>query len=185
MDYLLRLDTSITSWLSIIVPHTPFADTIFKFLSLQGAAIAIWAVIIALLVFFEEKKDKKFIIYFAISLSLAYFSSEILKNLILRVRPVNTFPSLLGVCPTTFAFPSGHAAVSFAAATILSVFDRKRLPFYFIFAVLITFSRIYLQCHYFLDTVGGAMLGVGVALTVLKVLRLNHVKRSPKHAHRT
>lgn len=172
MELIARLDITITNLLNSLLPHAAFFDSIFKFLSLQGATIIIWIVILAILILFEEKRDKKFIIYFFLSIALAYLFTEFLKNLTFRVRPEVTYQSLIGMCPATFAFPSGHAAVAFAASTILSVFDRKRRFIYILFAILISLSRIYLQCHFLLDVVGGALLGIAVSLIVLRILRI-------------
>lgn len=171
MELIAKLDITITNLLNSLIPHTSFFDTVFKFLSLQGATIIIWIVILAILILFEEKRDKKFIFYFFVSIALSYFLAEFLKNLTFRIRPEVTYSSLAGVCPTTFAFPSGHAAVAFAASTILGVFDRKRLVLYILLAVLISLSRIYLQCHYLLDVLGGALVGIGVSLLVLTVFK--------------
>ncbi|MFA6513419.1 MAG: phosphatase PAP2 family protein, partial [Patescibacteria group bacterium] len=53
------------------------------------------------------------------------------------------------------------------AATILAYFDKKRRWFYYIIAVLISYSRIYLGCHYFLDVVAGTILGFVISKIIL------------------
>jgi undecaprenyl-diphosphatase len=86
------------------------------------------------------------------------------KLLVHRHRP---FVPQLGPHETTHSFPSGHAATSFACATVLSAFaPRLRLPLYAL-AVLIAFSRLYNGVHYPTDVVAGAVLGALTALLLL------------------
>ena len=69
----------------------------------------------------------------------------------------------------THSFPSGHATVAFACATVLALaVPRLRVPF-FVLAALIAFSRVYVGVHYPFDVLAGAVLGVGLA-TALRML---------------
>ena len=79
-------------------------------------------------------------------------------------RPV---PEPLLEAPSTFSFPSGHATVSFACATLLAAaVPRLRWPFYAL-AALIAFSRVYVGVHYPADVLAGALLGVALARALL------------------
>ena len=94
-----------------------------------------------------------------------------LKEWIERDRPPVADPEpepLVGL-PATYSFPSGHATVAFACATILALaVPRLRWPLYAL-AGLIAFSRVYVGVHFPLDVVAGAALGVGIA-TALRML---------------
>jgi undecaprenyl-diphosphatase len=91
----------------------------------------------------------------------------VIKWLFMRERPYVSadFPST--VCPSDYSFPSGHAALSFASAVMLGHFDRKRKPLYYLTAVIISYSRIFLYCHYLSDVVAGAILGSLVSAVFL------------------
>lgn len=189
MITLLNFDSIITTFLQKLIPHTLSFDYFFSFFSLKGSSIFIWILVIALVVILEERKnprlsirDKKFIILFLVSFLLTALLSDIVfKNIFMRLRPNiligsgNLIPTTYGtvlnrslsICPLDFSFPSAHAATAFAAATILTFFDKKRKWFYYFVAVLISFSRIYLGCHYFFDVVVGAALGYIVSRLLL------------------
>ena len=97
--------------------------------------------------------------------------SGALKPAIERDRPPvsRPVPEPLLETPSTFSFPSGHATVSFACATVLALaVPRLRMPLYAL-ATLIAFSRVYVGVHYPFDVLAGAVLGVGIA-TALRML---------------
>jgi undecaprenyl-diphosphatase len=96
---------------------------------------------------------------------LAESISGALKLWIERDRPPvsRPVPEPLLEAPSTYSFPSGHATVAFACATVLVLaVPRLRWPL-FALAALIAFSRVYVGVHYPLDVLAGAALGVAIA----------------------
>lgn len=162
MMTILSVDYFLTSLFNKLILHNKFFDYFFSFFSMKGGSILIWMVIIVLLIIFEEKINKKFILYFLIALGITSTVVFGLKNTVRRARPTT-------VCEKDFSFPSAHAATAFAAAGILTYFDKKRKWFYYTVAVLISYSRIYLGCHYFLDVVSGALVGYIISQLLLFV----------------
>ncbi len=168
LNSLLQFDARLSLFISTLIPHNPATNLFFRFFSLQASSLPIWIVIVALLIFFEEKIDKRFIIYLLISLVVTSVIVLGLKNTIRRPRPVITVSSLKK-CDSDFSFPSGHTSIAFAVSTILAGFDKKRKWFYYIVAIFISFSRIYLQCHFVLDVLGGFLIGYLVSKLTLKL----------------
>jgi undecaprenyl-diphosphatase len=80
-------------------------------------------------------------------------------------------PKALISLPSGSSFPSGHTATSFACATVLSFFVPRAAPAFYLLALAIGFSRIYVGVHWPLDVLGGAVLGVAVGLAVTALLR--------------
>ncbi|MFN4213062.1 MAG: phosphatase PAP2 family protein [Microgenomates group bacterium] len=184
VNQLISLDNKLTLFFQNLFPHNRLFDLLFSFFSLRGTTVFIWIIIIILAIIFEEKKypgissrDKKFIISFILSLLITFFLvNVVLKNVIHRPRPQissTNFNRLKLIptnsCPTDFSFPSGHASISFAAATIISVFDKKRKWFYYLIATTIAYSRIYLGCHFFADVFFGVLLGYLISKGVFKL----------------
>ncbi len=187
LNAFLQLDSQATQFINALIPHNQFFDSFFSFFSLRGNSIFIWLSVALLLIFFEEKIHKKFILYLLFALCISSLLVFGLKNIVQRSRPIQTdsnpstslrvnrlqlIQPISTICPTDFSFPSGHAATAFAAATVLAVFDKKRGWFYFFVAVLIGISRIYLGCHYFFDVLTGGLIGYLISAACLRLKKL-------------
>jgi undecaprenyl-diphosphatase len=119
-------------------PHNPLIQTVFSLITLAGGSFVIWSLPFAIHMVAGKKYDRRFLFYFILSFLLAsILSNYILKNVFMRTRPYILFELYSPVCPPDFSFPSGHATVSFAAATMLARYDRKRKYLYYIAAVLL------------------------------------------------
>ena len=103
-----------------------------------------------------------------IAVALADWSSMGLKALVDRPRPPLRYaePKTLVAIPHDASFPSGHAATSFAAATMLAFAFPRLAPLLYVLAAAVAFSRVYVGVHYPLDVIGGAFMGVLVALAL-------------------
>jgi membrane-associated phospholipid phosphatase len=103
-----------------------------------------------------------------IAVALADWSAIGMKALFDRDRPPLRYPEpdALVRVPLDGSFPSGHAATSFAGATILAFAFPCLAPLLYVLAAAVAFSRVYVGVHYPLDILGGAVLGILVAFAV-------------------
>ena len=94
-----------------------------------------------------------------------------LRQWIGRVRPSLVYPEPRPLVPTphTGSFPSGHSATAFACATVIAWGSPRLAVPVFVLAALVAWSRVYVGVHWPLDVLGGAALGVLVAIALLKL----------------
>lgn len=154
------------------LPHNVLFDTIFSFISGIGTAGFVWVVIILILFIWEELKDKQGFYALIMALVLSYAIVEVgIKNFFRRPRPYITMPNIIeiGTISNSFSFISGHATVSFAAAYVLSHHHRRGKWVYYLLALLIAFSRIYLGKHYPSDVILGIILGYLIGFACIRI----------------
>ncbi len=115
----------------------------------------------------DNKQLKQKAAYTAAAILLNTATTTLLKNVVKRDRPYNTFT---GIFPdkieSDFAFPSGHTSSAFATATSLAITTKK---WYIAVPALawsagVGYSRIYLGQHYPSDVIMGALVGSSSAL---------------------
>ena len=109
-----------------------------------------------------------------------------LKYAIGRDRPYvdRPLPEPLLTAQLDLALPSGHAATSFAGATVLTLLVPRLGPALYALAVAISLSRVYVGVHFPLDVVAGAVLGVAVGWAVALLARRGRAARRPAGAAR-
>jgi undecaprenyl-diphosphatase len=100
--------------------------------------------------------------------------ATLLKLVVGTRRPSGGGPLI--AIPHSDSFPSGHAATSFACATVLTALVPRAAPAFYVLALAIGYSRVYVGVHWPLDVVGGAVLGVATALLLLAVTRRRSVR---------
>jgi undecaprenyl-diphosphatase len=119
--------------------------------------------------FFIRKERSKALIIIGLALITVGISdpvcNRVIKPAVHRMRPCNPNVHIdharyLSGRKTSKSFPSSHAMNMFAEAMLFSLFYRKRALWFFTFAALIGFSRIYVGVHYPLDVAGGAIGGI-------------------------
>lgn len=141
--------------------RTPFLDSIaVPFSNVFNGGI-LWFVLCAVLLLFRKTRSTGVLILF--SMAVAYLTGEVaLKNIICRLRPCNIDTSVILALkmPSSYSFPSGHTASSFAAATAIFAKNKKWGTVAICLGALVGFSRLYLFVHFPTDVLAGMVLGI-------------------------
>lgn len=138
--------------------------TIWQILSLFGEiqywiGLGVGVLIIYQLLPHRDKKKIAWIIFALLPAIIFSYQITYLLKLWFKV-PRPCFGS--DQCPTSYSFPSGHATVIFAFASVFSLETRKK-RFYlavFILAILVSLSRVFLNYHTYADILAGALIGM-------------------------
>ena len=149
----------------------PVMDKIMIFITTLGDKGIIWIIIGIILLSMKKYRKVGFTLLIALLVN-ALIGEGILKNIVQRPRAFITYPDISIIInpPSSFSFPSGHTASSFAAATVLGYYFKGWRYILYIFASLIAFSRLYLFVHYPSDIIFGILLGVICGLITIRLM---------------
>jgi undecaprenyl-diphosphatase len=146
--FFLTLFTSLPDW------PTPFITLITQ-LGSPVLLITLFAVPLVL----GKGKIRAMAAVLLIGLLLGNMVMNDLKNIVERPRPDD--PRTSNYIGGSYSFPSGHALLTFLAASIIGGFLgwKYRLAVY-LAASLVAISRLYLGVHYATDVLAGALIGL-------------------------
>lgn len=118
------------------------------------------------------RKIREIILVFSSGV-VAWIVASVIKSLIVSPRP---FMAISTITPLFYhggmdSFPSGHATFFFALATSLYLSHRSIGLWYMLVALIVCFGRVASGVHFPADILGGAVLGVLIALILGAFLR--------------
>jgi len=166
--------------------HSPLWDYSMTLFTLTPTWLLFYATIVLIIIKKHGKKSLFVFVAIALMILCADQFAGILKHTVQRLRPSND-PSLSMFVHVffkkggEFGFVSAHAANTFAIATFTSLLFRnlKYSIYIFIWAIIISYSRIYLGVHYPGDVICGAILGTAVAFGIFKLMNYAESRLSP------
>jgi undecaprenyl-diphosphatase len=101
---------------------------------------------------------------------------QVVKKYFPRSRPVCILPNVnvIGKRLTSGSFPSGHTATSFALAVVFSYHWGDFTCLFFMMAVLIGVTRIYVGAHFPFDVFWGGLIGFSISNAIMVFLLIAH-----------
>lgn len=160
--------------------HTAFLDTILPYVTHMGEATFIIPVLFLLFLFPRFRKGR-----FALALVLCnvtpFLVVQVIKGIVNAPRPLLYFnyATWINRVPGQpenlfYSFPSGHSEGSFALFCFLSLILPKRYAaagiLFFLVALSIGYSRMYLSQHFFADVYAGSLLGTFCCALVFRII---------------
>jgi undecaprenyl-diphosphatase len=150
----------------------PVFNVIMPIISEIGSGEVLFAVSLILFVVRRKKAGGRLALLLLAGLTITYYIVYFLKISTARPRPFSVFTDAnIIAAEKSFSFPSGHAAQSFMAATVLSGTFPKWRGVLLTAAALVAYSRIYLGAHFLTDVLGGAVIGMIVGYGLLNISR--------------
>ena len=185
MDFIIDLDKSLFIFLNSL--GSEFFDNFWLCISAKDTWI--WLYLFSLILLLTGKKENFIQIgfsyydikptyinwfYFLLGIILLIVftdqSSNMFKDYFQRLRPchdpdlLNLFRTVKESCGGLYSFFSAHAANSFAFATFIFFMTKKSYrnlsSLLFAWALIVSYSRIYIGVHFPLDIIFGAVYGI-------------------------
>ena len=180
LSMLKTMDTMV--FLTVNSHHNAYFDSVMWLVSGK----LIWVPMYVSL-FFVLLKNYSYKVVFAILLAIGVvilftdsFTAQVIRPWVCRLRPSNLdnpMSSMVhivdGYRGGAYGFPSNHASNTWGLAFFITfLFRRYKLTFFFfLWALLVCYSRMYLGVHYFGDLLIGGLLALAGASTVFYVFR--------------
>lgn len=165
-------------FLDELVEHrNPFWDVPSLVFNTIGAGIVgVFVVPIGVAMMFLIRRRPWAALYWTLAVGLSGGAVQIVKHLFGRARPLDIL-----VVSDYGSFPSGHTANAATMAVVLGIVLRRVWVWIagLVYTILMLLSRTYLGAHWLTDTIGGVLLGVGVAV-VLWTPFANRLLREPR-----
>ena len=170
-EHLIAFDHFLRAW--VVTHRSPVLNGAMSALSIVGQGGVIWLLIGGGLTAWGRLAWRDFARLALAVLVASLVVDGVLKPAFQRVRPFGGTPEIpvIGRLPVTASFPSGHSANAFASAFVLARLAPAGRVFWWLLAVAVAFSRVYLGVHYPLDVIAGSLVGVACAALALRVTR--------------
>jgi len=174
-QHILELDKDLFLYLNGF--YNDYWDTVMLMITRKETWYPFYLIIIFFAIRNYRSKSLLVLLFLALAVLVSDQFSVLIKETVQRLRPVHE-PAIESLVHNVLrkgglhGFVSSHAANSFAIFVFTSRVFKNR-GYYFLlllWAILISYSRIYSGVHYPLDILGGALVGWGIGYGFYKAL---------------
>lgn len=168
---------SADTWMFYAINHgmsNPFFDWLMPVITDRTTWFPVWGVVVLALVIYYLRQKRyqglwSLLLIAVIITASDQISSSLIKPSVERIRPSNALEDVNLLVPRTksYSFPSSHATNFFAAAAFFTWLVPRGWVWYFLIAMIVSLSRTYVGVHYPGDLLGGAVIGVITAVSVV------------------
>lgn len=189
LNHLLEIDKELFLYLNQF--YNDYWDIIMVLFTRKETWLPLYLIIVWFFVRNYRSKALMIIFFMILTVVASDQLSGLVKDIFQRLRPVHD-PAIEALVHNVlrkgglYGFVSSHAANSFSIVVFSAyIFKNKGYSFLLlIWALLISYSRIYSGVHFPLDVLGGALLGAAIGYSMFKILMFieNHffIARPPK-----
>jgi undecaprenyl-diphosphatase len=169
------MDASLFQMVNGLAGRTPWLDGVMIF-SAEFLPIVFFLAFV-ILYFSMQAHQQRGAFLAGLATLLALAIAILISSLFPRPRPYMTQAAHLLIPRSNDpSFPSDHATLSFAIASMVWWYNRKLGMVFIVLALLVGFSRVYVGTHYPLDVIGGAALGTAVSWFVQRLANRGRIK---------
>ncbi len=187
-DSLLRFDEQL--FLQINGMNNPWWDTAMLFFTRKETWIPLYVALFWLIIRNYGRRSWLILIFLAIGVVVSDQGTGIIKEIIGRLRPgyneqIGNLTHIVLRKGGTYGFPSTHAANTFFVLAFTGYLFRNRITFtvLLLWALLVSYSRIYTGAHFPLDIAAGWIFGLLTGWLFYRLLVIaelkGHVRRKP------
>jgi undecaprenyl-diphosphatase len=177
IDDLTRIDEQL--FLALNGQVSPFIDQLMFFISEKYVWIPFYIILLAFIIRKYHWKTIWIVIGAILLITLTDQLSNVLKDGVKRFRPCkdpeigHLVHIVNNYCRSSYGFVSGHAANSMALAVLISLLFRNKWVTFgmVLWAVIVSYSRVYLGVHFPGDVMGGWLVGLIFSFMIYYILR--------------
>lgn len=184
-----QLDTDLFVWLNSL--YAPWLDPLMIWVTERNTWIPFYALLVSWIVYRYRKQATGILLTIIAAVALAdQVASSVIKPLTHRLRPCHELALQKLIhpvleCGGQYGFVSSHAATTLALATSLWLLFSKQYSWPkwgFLWAALVSYSRIYVAAHYPSDVVVGAIVGILSAWLCVTIYQKIRIRSSPSES---